>query len=165
MGAADGARTLGVFRLRYVLLLVLRECVDRGHAEGLLLDDEGLVGQLQHVEGTEEAHTVEGEEALRQGDEFGERNLVLVGVVGVAAGVDIHVIKVKVGETALLCDGMGEWEVAESQEEIDFAIVGFLGDLLAVRARRDHGLGAQFPDSVEVAGGVAGMVDKVVVTG
>ena len=164
-GAADGARTLGVICLLCVLLFVLRECIDRGHTEGLLLDDESPLRQLQHVEGAKEAHAVDGGDALRQPDKLGERDLLLVGVIGVTAGVDIHVLEVKLGETALLRDGVREREVAESQEEIDIGVVGFLGGLFAAGVRCNLGLGAQLPDSVEVAGGVAGMVNEVVITG
>ena len=113
--------------------MLLFESVCRRALDFLLLDDEGLVCQLQDAESAVEVHTIG--EALCQPDALGERDLLLIGVVGVEAGVNTHVLKVKIGEATLLCDDVGEREAAEDQVEMNVGVVGLIVSLLAVGGR------------------------------
>ena len=138
-----------------VLGLCLAEGVGLGLEQVLLLDDQGLVGQLENIVGAFQLHAVVRQ--LGEPETLLEPDLLVVGIVGEQRAVNVDILEVELREAALLGECVRDSEVAQGQVEIDAGVVGFGGLGGSVGLRHDVDPLLQAPDAVEVTRGVAGV--------
>ena len=148
-----------VFLRRILSVPVIGE--DSLDPQSLLLDNQFLIGQFEDVVNPVQAHVIE--QAFREPESIVETDLFLVLVERELGTIDIHVIEVQLGETALL--GQGQARFAQYKEEIETGIIHFVPDFLAFGILGNGSLGIQGPYAVQVAGQVTGVFDTLFLTG
>ena len=114
---------------------------------GILPDHELVLGQFQDVIGAGNAHDFP--EPLHQDDGVVEGNLVFLVIVGVPGEIDIHMVQVEPGERPGLSESHPD--LVQAQVEMFAGEIGGLYRLFV------DSLGIKLPDTVNVAGVVAGV--------
>ena len=123
-------------------LFIPTEGISGPAPQAIFLDDQSRPGHLKDIVSSGQAHLIL--ETLREPEHLLETDLLPGGVVGELRAVDIHVLEVKLRETAFL--GQGDTGLAQGKIEMDAGII----DLVP---------GLQCPHAVDGPGVISGMPD------